>query len=145
SITEVRQVVDRFFETYHLWLPILSRRKLYGAALRQQPRQEDDMNLLIMSMRILAHQKQEGRQRHGRTYSMLKYHLVRLEQVGSLSIALLQSMILLAVYEFEHGIYPAAYLTGWTETCLSGITVTHDGVQWKRNTARGGRSSYSNG
>lgn len=64
-----------------------------------------------MSMRILAHQQQEGRQPHERIHSMLKHHLIRLEQAGSLSITILQSMILLAVYELGHGIYPAAYFT----------------------------------
>lgn len=92
SIKVVRKILDRFFETIHLWLPILSRRKLYGLVLHQQPRQQDDMNLLVMSMCILTHQQQEGRQRHERIHSMLKHQLIRLEQVGSLSIAILQSI-----------------------------------------------------
>jgi hypothetical protein len=66
--------------------------------------------LLIATMKLLADQRPEQGPRCKAYYS-IKSSLFEAESSRSLELRVLQAIILMAVFEVGHAIYPAAYLT----------------------------------
>lgn len=107
----IRNITDQFFQSVHLWLPIVCRSKFYGNILQHAPPKDADLALLVVCMKLVLPQQAKQGRSTSRTYALVKTQFVQLEQSGFLTITMLQAMILVAIYEKGHGIYPAAYLT----------------------------------
>jgi len=140
-------ISKKYFSWVHLWMPILSKSKwkhLTGSLAQPAP----DVKILLFAMKTLLWTPSErvtSRQPRNKDYAELKKHLSRAEAAGSLSLELLQAWILTTIYEFAHGIYPAAYLSIGTcarygmalgldiQDCASGqISVASDIQEEKR-------------
>lgn len=72
-----------------------------------------DLALLFLAMKLIitvpTPEMRSAADSH--LYAACKRFLAQLESAGTLSVMYLQSMILVALYEFGHSIYPAAWMT----------------------------------
>jgi hypothetical protein len=109
SVADVREMVDLYFSTIHLWLPIIWKRRIYRTLSDDDFRPASDMCLLLCCMKLLSAQPTD--QATGPLYQIAKIYYSLMETSGVLSIPLIQSGILIAAYEIGHGIYPAANLS----------------------------------
>lgn len=71
-----------------------------------------DLPLLYLSMKLITSQPRVGFEAaENYLYTASKRFLSLLENTGTASILNLQAMILVALYEYGQGIYPAAWMT----------------------------------
>lgn len=71
-----------------------------------------DLALLFLAMRIITTQPQDGvRPAELPLYGCVKRVLAMVESSGLVSLMYLQALVLVALYEFGHAIYPAAWMT----------------------------------
>ncbi|KAL7920326.1 hypothetical protein ACQKWADRAFT_322226 [Trichoderma austrokoningii] len=108
---EIRQIANRYFTSVHLWFPIINRSKFFGSFLQGAFEADVEISLLASCMQILGARPSNGTQVLEPAYISAKQVFVQLEQAGVLNITVLQALLLTALYEIGHGIYPAAYLT----------------------------------
>ncbi|KAL6860867.1 hypothetical protein J3F83DRAFT_304074 [Trichoderma novae-zelandiae] len=110
-----------FFHTIHTWFPMVSRKRFYedlheaaeglGAAA--------DLGFLLLAMKLMTWRppSSEGdapvKEPSARTatYRAAKQLCFELEAAGMLSLRVLQGMLLVALYEVGHAIYPAAFMS----------------------------------
>ncbi len=71
-----------------------------------------DLPLLYLAMKLITSQPQIGFEAaENYLYTASKRVLSLLESIGTASILYLQALILVALYEYGQGIYPAAWMT----------------------------------
>jgi hypothetical protein len=66
---------------------------------------------------MCGHVSQDEAQPHTDVYMGAKHYIVELEMAGIFTTQILQSGILIALYELGHAIYPSAYLS--ISTCVA--------------------------
>lgn len=107
------EISSRYFTWIHLWMPIVSKAK-WKRLTGPLARPSCDVKLLLFSMKVLLWTPPDQtilRQPRHQDYTILKHHLSKAQEVGVLSLELLQTWILVTIYEYSHGIYPAAYIS----------------------------------
>ncbi|GKT91908.1 fungal specific transcription factor domain-containing protein [Colletotrichum tofieldiae] len=106
----VQQTVNAYFANIHPWLPIVSKKRMHtGTALAQGG---PDLAMLFLAMRLATARPTPGvAPAHLGVYRAAKRFLSLLENGGATSLMALQSMVLVAYFEYSHGVYPAAWLT----------------------------------
>lgn len=138
TTSDVQEVVDLFFKTMHVWFPIIWRRPFSSPLTSSQF--GADMVLLYACMKLINKAPVLGPPSRSTLYALAKDFSSYAESSGLLSIRLLQAVILLAVYEIGHGIYPAAYMTVGRAARLGTIMGLHKkGAQriYDNSTSRG--------
>lgn len=68
-----------------------------------------DLAMLFLGMKLITVRANDVA--GGELYSMAKDFIARLESNGAVSLLCLQAMVLIALYEYSHAIYPAAWMT----------------------------------
>ncbi|KKZ66512.1 hypothetical protein EMCG_07756 [[Emmonsia] crescens] len=108
--TEIQNMLDEYFQSIHIWLPVISKIRLYNALAASE--RSADLALLYGAIYLIC-KSPEMLVSPADTplYWMVKHFLVTAEMRGLLSIRLLQAALLITAYEIGHGIYPAAYLS----------------------------------
>ena len=98
---------DAYFKTVHRWLPFISKKRIdLGATLHNGG---PDLAMLFLAMKLVV--SPFGSDDTQETYAEAKGFLVILQEAGYLSFCCLQAMILVALYEYGHAVYPAAWFT----------------------------------
>lgn len=103
-------IVSEYFTSVHPWLPFLSRRRFMERVMNPLAPTRPGNILLTAAVKLLANKPNE----HGlrsTAYTSIKAAIHQLEASNLLDFGIFQALILVAVYEFGHAIYPAAYLT----------------------------------
>ncbi|EHK39475.1 hypothetical protein TRIATDRAFT_323033 [Trichoderma atroviride IMI 206040] len=114
------EIGNRFFNTIHAWLPMVSRKRFYED-LRihsENLSASADLAFLLLGMKLMTWQplseddvspvKQTARTA---TYIETKRFGFELEASGMFSLRVLQGLLLVAFYEVGHAIYPAAFMS----------------------------------
>ncbi|KPM43970.1 hypothetical protein AK830_g2628 [Neonectria ditissima] len=106
---DLETTCEGYFSSVHTWLPIISRKRIMYEFSTDPP---DDVcfMLLLLCMRLCT-SNGETQPKDSASYRLAKSLCSAAEMEGYVSIRLLQSLTLLAVYEYSHGIHPAAFLT----------------------------------
>ena len=103
----------RYFSWAHLWMPIISKSK-WSRITGPLAQPTADVKLLLFAMKLLLWSPPNAPQsrdpRH-EDYMILRAHLLEAENLGLLSLELLQVRILMTIYEYSHAIYPAAFIS----------------------------------
>lgn len=110
DISSNRNFVHSYFSTIHPSMPFLSKKKFTERILNPLSPPRPASMLLIATMKLLSDQRPEQGTRCKAYYS-IKSSLLEAESSCSLELRVLQAIILMAVFEVGHAIYPAAYLT----------------------------------
>lgn len=115
---------DSYFAGPHHWFPFLSRKriKLMTTLVESNP----SAALLLISMKLLAGTLQPHEEPRTGLYQLTKEFIGSVEDSGSTSLPLVQAIILTAIYELGHAIYPAAYLSISRAVRLSYLLGLHD-------------------
>ncbi|KAI8265418.1 Transcription factor BOA15 [Colletotrichum sp. SAR11_239] len=110
--TSVQSSIATYFTTIHPWLPIVSKKRMnMGVALSQGG---PDLAMLFLAMKLMTTRPEpESNMPAARMplYRVAKRFMSLLENGGATSLMALQSMLLIAHFEYAHGIYPAAWIT----------------------------------
>ncbi|KAL0768208.1 hypothetical protein CaCOL14_009183 [Colletotrichum acutatum] len=108
----IQHAVNAYFTTIHTWLPIVSKKRMnMGAALSQSG---PDLAMLFLAMKLAATSPTDvlaGGSQHMAIYRAAKRFMSLLEHSGATSVMVLQSMTLIAFFEYAHALYPAAWIT----------------------------------
>ncbi|EXF76086.1 fungal specific transcription factor domain-containing protein [Colletotrichum fioriniae PJ7] len=108
----IQHAVNAYFTTIHTWLPIVSKKRMnMGAALSQGG---PDLAMLFLAMKLVATCPTDvlaGGSQHMTIYRAAKRFMSLLEHSGATSVMVLQSMTLIAYFEYAHALYPAAWIT----------------------------------
>jgi hypothetical protein len=114
SNTEIRNVASTFFSTVHSYLPIVSKKTFYDHFLNPFLQQRADVAFLCLCMKLILwvpSNSDLGAEAQTRDYLAGKQYVSELESAGVFTVPMLQGRVLIALYEFGHGIYPAAYMS----------------------------------
>lgn len=108
------EIAAEYFEITHPWIPVISKKRFYDHLLNPLSQLRADVILLIFSMKLIAWSPLEPAEQckpKTQAYLAVKRALFEAEVAGIFTVQLLQASLLVAVYEFGHGIYPAAYMS----------------------------------
>ncbi|GJN75593.1 fungal zn(2)-Cys(6) binuclear cluster domain-containing protein [Purpureocillium lilacinum] len=111
----VHAAAQAYFTTVHPWLPVISEDAYYSqlSASRTQPMQAD-FGLLTLSMYLVCALPVDGQvpAQTRSLYALLRSFVGMLEGLDAgNSFEMLQSRLLLSVFEMGHGLFPAAYIS----------------------------------
>lgn len=111
DMNDIRITASKFFDHIHLWMPFVSKKRFYELYLRPSFHAQPDVVLLLLSFKLITTLPPTS-PRNPRTplYYATKHFHLEVEGSSTLSIAVLQAGVLLALYELGHAIYPAAFL-----------------------------------
>lgn len=112
SIDQLESIADRWFTTIHIWFPILSKKRIELLLTDPGFEPAPDVALLFSAMHLLTNGGINcGSTKRNDIYWTVKNYAVTLEAYAIMTPQLLQSKVLIALYEIGHAIYPAAYLS----------------------------------
>jgi hypothetical protein len=89
---------------------MISKKRLnLGISLRDGG---SDVAMLFLAMKLVTSVPDpDTAPKNGELYVAAKKFLTSFESVGTVSLPLLQALVLVALYEYSHAIYPAAWMT----------------------------------
>ncbi len=108
GVLEIQATAKKFFETVHTWMPIVSKNKFSAKLLNRLSHTRGELFLLVLSMKLCCSCVTTSKTA---LYRVTKQLYFEIEGSGILSILVLQSGILITLYELGHGVYPAAFLS----------------------------------
>ena len=114
ALLDEGDISDRFFSWIHLWMPIISISKWRLQLTGPLSKPRVDVKILLLAMKLLLWKPGSSpdlREPQRPEYFTLKELLHQAEARCVLSLQLLQALVLITVYEYAHGIYPAAYIS----------------------------------
>lgn len=110
--TDIQTLTSHFFDTIHLWMPIISKKRFYDQCQYSLPPSRPELALLVLCMKLIAEILPEHTTNpQTSTYSSAKHFYLEVETAGFLSIQVLQAGVLISLYELGHAIYPSAFLS----------------------------------
>lgn len=115
---------ESYFSSIHIWLPIISRKRLDHNGLEDTDTCRD---LLLLAMKLCTRIPNLAAPNQEPLYLLAKPLCSAAEDAGNISLRLVQSVVLLATYEYSHAIYPASYLTIGRAARLGSLLGWHSG------------------
>ncbi|KAJ5238517.1 fungal-specific transcription factor domain-containing protein [Penicillium chermesinum] len=110
GIEERRWLIAEFIRTVDPWVPFIPLQELQTRLLGEKGQMAGEDVLLLACIRLNT-EPVPGGQPVNRAYLAVKSNFVSAEIYWTLSIRLLQALLLLLIYEHGHGVYPSAYTT----------------------------------
>jgi hypothetical protein len=107
-------IIETHFQTTHRWMSIVSKVRLDSMVTRESKaaQHSPDFILLVLSMKLIQQMPQEStRLQQESLYILAKQLCASLEMAGIQSMLKLQASLLIAAFETNHAIYPAAYMS----------------------------------
>lgn len=101
---------NEYSSQVHIWLPMLSRKRLLGDGI-ESSRKTDACHYLLLLCMQLCIDKPNDVPSKSTMYLAAKSLCAMAERAGYLSLRLVQSLLLLTLYEMCHGIQPTAFMT----------------------------------
>ncbi|EHK23014.1 uncharacterized protein TRIVIDRAFT_28724 [Trichoderma virens Gv29-8] len=108
SVSDIQATAQVFFETIHVWMPIVSKKQFQDYLLQRLAFRRAEFFLLVLAMKLCSSRVTVAKSMLYRTVKQLYFDI---ESSGRLSIQTLQASVLIAIYEIGHGIYPAAIIS----------------------------------
>ncbi|KAF1808080.1 hypothetical protein P152DRAFT_469187 [Eremomyces bilateralis CBS 781.70] len=122
------EICLQYLATVHMWLPMISKKRLIRdlESLDHGSAHVDTCLPLLLLCMGLCLNRIEYRPSISSLYAVATSLCSTAETTGFVSIRLVQSLVLLAVYELSNAIYPAAYLTIGRAARLGILMGMHD-------------------
>lgn len=113
--SSMHAIANEYFATIHVWMPIVSQKRLRVDMNNPHWEAGSDFALLFLCMKLIISRPPENLESyHTSLYTSAKRFLSLMEVSGQVSIFILQAAILITWYEYGHAIYPAAWMSaGW--------------------------------
>jgi hypothetical protein len=107
-----RGVASQYFNTIHLWMPIISKKRFYEHLLNPLLQPRTDVAMLCLCMRLITWLPSDSEKSPETTiYLTAKRCFTEAETAGILTIQGLQAGLLISLYEVGHAMYPSAYIS----------------------------------
>jgi len=121
-------VCEAYFNSVDTWLPFISKRRIMQAIQKSKFSEAPDLCLLLLCMKLITQVPLPKTTSAAGTvlYRQTRSYLNSVEESLPLSLHVLQSLILVSLYEIGHGIFPAAYLTVSRAARLGLLRGVHD-------------------
>ncbi|KAL2826416.1 hypothetical protein BDW59DRAFT_160940 [Aspergillus cavernicola] len=108
----IAQSAATYFGTIHTWFPTVNRDAYYRSLLGSHSNPRPTVSLLTLCVYLLAMQPTDGMSRRmNGLYILVTGFVASLGAAGVNNLDLLQSRILLSLFEVGHGMYPAGYIS----------------------------------
>lgn len=113
---QLQEAAALYFRTVHTWFPIISETR-YNAQLASMRVKMDaapaDFSLLTLCMALVCKEPTAGEipVPARLLYTSMRGFVTLLETMGINSLEILQSRILLTIFEIGHAMYPSAYIS----------------------------------
>ncbi|KAL4924258.1 uncharacterized protein BDV17DRAFT_275112 [Aspergillus undulatus] len=106
----IAQSTAAYFSTVHVWFPIIDRDAYHRRLEKADPPSESSLLTLCMCLITIPSSDGMSAQVNG-LYMFATTTVSSLTAAGVSSLQLLQSRLLLSLFEVGHGMYPAAYIS----------------------------------
>lgn len=113
DLQRIRRVLTKYFSTIHLWMPVISEPRLLDRLPRIFLEPQADVSLLTLSIALITTLPvgSDVLSSASPMYTLVKSSIAVVEAANINSLEVLQSRLLLSLFEVGHGIDPAAYIT----------------------------------
>lgn len=108
---QIRTTIGAYFFSVSTWMAMTSKRRLYQEVSNSSFGMSIDIALLVLAMKLVNEKLPRDQCPLTDLYAMTKEFYSNVKSTGIGSIRLLQSGILISLYEIGHSIYPEAYLS----------------------------------
>jgi hypothetical protein len=118
----VEDVVNRYFNGVHTWVPIVSKKRFVDRFRFANITPTADSSILLLVMRLIAQYPSSDAdvdQEREILYLATKTLFTQVQAFVPISLALVQSGVLLSRYEQAHGMIDAAYITCGTASRMA--------------------------
>lgn len=120
-------VCELYFGSVDTWFPFISKKGLDLSIQSNLPTETPGLALLLLCMKLICSASHPYTSASESTlYKTAKSFLNTIEEVSPVAIHVFQSLVLIALYEVGHGIFPAAYLTVGRAVRLGILRGVHD-------------------
>lgn len=101
----ILEISQTYFNTIHRWMPIISKKRIdLGIPFQGGG---PDLAMLFLAMKLVTTRPDSTESLYETTRAFFR----TLEADNVISIRCLQAMILVALYEYSHSLYPSAWMT----------------------------------
>lgn len=110
----LEEILLNYFESIHLWLPIISRKRFHDRYTHFQTAPTADFSILLLAMRLITqHPSTDPEMEQDREvlYLATKTLFAQVQAFVPFSLHLVQAGVILSHYEHAHGMIEAAYVT----------------------------------
>ncbi|KAF7545204.1 hypothetical protein G7Z17_g9349 [Cylindrodendrum hubeiense] len=121
-------VCEPYFNSVDKWFPFISKKGLNLSIQANLPAETPGLALLLLCMKLASDPPQPYHTSavESTLYRTAKSYLNTIEEVSPASLHVFQALVLIALYEYGHGIFPAAYLTVGRAARLGVLRGIHD-------------------
>ncbi|PQE29742.1 fungal specific transcription factor domain-containing protein [Rutstroemia sp. NJR-2017a WRK4] len=115
DVSVIQPMLTEYFNTIHKWYPIISQKRLDLNLVNPFWEAGPDLALLFLCMKLITSRPVDGLEcAQNPVYITAKRFIALMEAAGMVSLLVLQSNILVTLYEYGQAIYPAAWMSaGW--------------------------------
>lgn len=114
SGVSIESMLAEYFRTIGFWLPMISRKRLYQGLTDISSAPRADFALLLLSMYLVLqppYYQSEASLPRSPLYYKTKQLFSLLQSADFMSIEMVQSALLITVYEYGHGFFQSAFLS----------------------------------
>ncbi|KAM0449469.1 hypothetical protein ACHAO4_007487 [Trichoderma viride] len=112
DLGQIRDIYATFSSQAVIWTPVIFRKNFFNIALNPLSPRRTEGILMCLCMKLYCTSAPSYEDDGKRTlYRIVKEFYAEVEATGIMSVCILQSALLIAVYEIGNAIYPAAYMT----------------------------------
>ncbi|PVH72825.1 hypothetical protein DL98DRAFT_659822 [Cadophora sp. DSE1049] len=125
----LEEILLNYFESIHLWLPIMSRKRFHDRYTDFQTAPSADFAILLLTMRLITqHPSTDPELDQDREvfYLATKTLLAQVQAFIPSSLYLVQASVILSHYEHAHGMIEAAYVTIGTTARMASALGLHN-------------------
>jgi hypothetical protein len=121
-------ICETYFNAIDTWFPFVSKKRLAQCIQASLPTETSELALLLLCMKLITDTPQLNNTSAVESvlYRVARDYLNTMEEVSPASLHVFQSLVLVALYEIGHGIFPAAYLTVGRAARLGILRGVHD-------------------
>ena len=111
----IDDVSVRYFRGVHRWLPVISRHRFHDRLVNHQTPIKADFSILLLTMCLITCRPEKDSKVDGSSqetlYLAIKMLFGQAQAVCCASTNLIQAALLIATYEYAHGLGHAAYIS----------------------------------
>lgn len=115
-----------YFDTVGKSLPIVSEKKLFDRIRKMDRQSQASLVLLLLAIKLVVQSLDPRDEPRNTLYWNTRQFCVQVEEAPLLSLLLLQSKVLIAQYEINHGIYPTGMMSVSHAARLGQMMGLHD-------------------
>ncbi|KAH8817451.1 hypothetical protein F5884DRAFT_250613 [Xylogone sp. PMI_703] len=111
AMDDIKLTTAKYFRTIHIWMPVIAKERFYRRLPDSWITPHADFIVLLLCIHFISQNPSEEGEVKSSLYAMIKSLISLLESAGYLSVEVVQSRLLMSIFEMSHGIHPAASIS----------------------------------